>query len=223
MPKKFHRMETLPPGVKDLPYPQPWEFIYENFFKQSFNGFYVDIGAHDGITYSNTAYFDLNLGWNGICIEPLIKPYEKLINNRNAKTYNLAISEKEGYQKFYTIDGYSEMLSGLVNNYDSSHKKRIKKEIKKYGGSKTKSKMQTQRLDQILDKNQISNVDYLSIDTEGSELDILNSIDFEKVKFKIISLEDHHTDKVNKLLIGKNFKFVKKIASDLIYINNSSL
>ena len=77
MNSKFNRLDSLPDNANKLPYPQPWEFVLEKYFVDQKDGFYVDVGAHNGITYSNTAHFDLNLGWSGICIEPL----EKFLKN----------------------------------------------------------------------------------------------------------------------------------------------
>ena len=48
-----------------LPYPQPWEWIKDNIEFENKNPFFVDIGANDGLTCSNTAYFEMNLGWDG--------------------------------------------------------------------------------------------------------------------------------------------------------------
>ena len=53
-----------------LPYPQPWEWITDNINFEDKELFFVDVGAHDGISSSNTGHFEIDLGWDGICIEP---------------------------------------------------------------------------------------------------------------------------------------------------------
>jgi len=57
------------------------EYLYNNYFKNVNNGIYIDIGAYDGITGSNTYIFD-HLGWTGFCIEPNKNVYKKLQTNR---------------------------------------------------------------------------------------------------------------------------------------------
>ena len=67
------------------------KYLNENFFHNKSNGTYVDIGAHDGITGSNTYFFDL-LGWEGICFEPLPEIYNQLvINRKRPRCYRCAV------------------------------------------------------------------------------------------------------------------------------------
>lgn len=55
------------------------KYLIENIYKNKEKGFFIDIGAHDGITYSNTYYLEKELGWSGICIEPNPKIYKQLL------------------------------------------------------------------------------------------------------------------------------------------------
>ena len=109
-------------------------FIVKEIFHEMPGGFFVEVRAHDGITQSNTYYLEKNLGWKGICIEPNLRIYEKLRKNRKCLCLNTAISDQPGNFRFLKIDGYSEMLSGLIEKYDPRHVERIKKEIGIYGG-----------------------------------------------------------------------------------------
>ena len=72
------------------------------------------------------------------------------------------------------------MLSGIKSEYDPKHLERINSEVAKHGGSINTVKIQSRRLDSILEENKITKIDYLSIDTEGSELSVLKSIDLDK-------------------------------------------
>ena len=218
MNSKFNRLDSLPDNANKLPYPQPWEFVLEKYFVDQKDGFYVDVGAHNGITYSNTAHFDLNLGWSGICIEPLEKVFKELVKSRNAIFYNTALSEKEEEIEFYEIDGHAEMLSGIKDNYDKKHIKRIKKEIRKFGGNLQIKKIKTEKLQNLLDINKITKIDYLSIDTEGAELSVLQGINFEKTNIQVISCENNFSDDSVKLFLkNKGFNFVEKVCADEIF------
>ena len=57
------------------------KFIFENFFPVKSDGVFVDIGAHDGITLSNTWFFENYLGWTGYCFEPNPSLFAKLVEN----------------------------------------------------------------------------------------------------------------------------------------------
>jgi len=93
------------------------KFIIDYFNKKQ-NGFFIDIGAHDGITLSNTYILEKEFNWNGICIEPMLHQYKKLEKNRNCILYNCAIYDSIGEKTFLFIDydGYPDMLSGILKD-----------------------------------------------------------------------------------------------------------
>jgi len=196
-------------------------FLNETYFKDKTTGVFVDIGAHDGLFYSNSKYFE-DLGWTGLCVEPLPDIFLKLKENRKCICENYAITNEEGEDDFLVIKGYAEMLSGLVKDYDPMHLNRIDGEVNYYGGSKEVVKVNTIRLQTLLDKYNINSIDFLSIDTEGNELKVLESIDFNKTKIFAISLENNykHTN-IREFLASKNFEFVKTLDVDEVYINKN--
>ena len=205
----------------DLPYPQPWEWIKDNIEFKDEKCFYVDVGANDGLIVSNTAHFDLNLGWDGICIEPHPRAFIELEKNRkNSKNLNLCISEKETEVDFLVINGPAEMLSGIYDKYHPDHKTRIESEIQKNGGNKELIKVRSKPLKQIFKENFITKVDYLSIDTEGSEYEILFSIDFDEVDIRVISTENSSRKNIKEFLFKKNYTLATICCGDEIYYKN---
>ena len=203
----------------DLPYPQPLEYILDNIFNKERELFYIDIGANDGLTVSNTAFMELDLDWKGICVEPHPDAFSRLDKNRNCKKYNLCVSNTETEIDFYEVKGYAEMLSGIKSEYDDRHIERIKSEVEKNGGEVNIIKVKSMKLNSILEENNINKVDYLSIDTEGSELSVLQSIDLEKYHVRVISAEHNgYNDNVKNYLVGKGYRFITKICADEIYI-----
>ncbi|MGL4348372.1 MAG: FkbM family methyltransferase [Chlamydiales bacterium] len=111
------------------------QFVNENFFKNRTKGIFVDIGAHNGISLSNTYFFEKELDWTGICIEPIPHVFKQLQKNRNCLCICSCITtEHNTIQHFLQISGYPEMLSGLVDKFDKRHLDRITHEIKESGG-----------------------------------------------------------------------------------------
>src|ERR1700749_2898875 len=106
-------------------------YLYEAYFKHVPRGTFVDIGAHDGITGSNTFLFE-SLGWEGICFEPIPEVYQQLCLNRKCILKNIALSDTTGTAEFRRIKGHSEMLSGLVSEYSNSHLSRIDREMNEH-------------------------------------------------------------------------------------------
>ena len=108
----------------------------EVVFNNKKNGFFIDIGAHDGITYSNSLFFELNNNWNGICVEPNPKVFAKLNTLRKSTNLNVCIGAFNKTIKFTQIEGYAEMLSGISESYDERHIQRIEQDIERKGGNR---------------------------------------------------------------------------------------
>lgn len=191
------------------------EYIKNTFFINKVNGYYIDIGANNGITASNTKMFE-ELGWNGICIEPNPDIYQQLIKNRKCICVEGAISNiDQEYVEFCQIEGYSEMLSGILDTYDENHKRRILNEQQIYGGTRKKIKVKNFRFSDIVTEK---NIDYLSIDTEGSELGIVKSINFNEYDIEIISVENNsNTNDIKCFLESVGYKYITRRGADEIY------
>jgi len=194
------------------------EIIYNLFFKNKTDGFYLEIGADDGVRFSNCKFYE-ELGWNGIAVEPRLEKYEKLVENRNCICENVALSNIEETTDFLSIKGYGQALSGLTNKYHPKHVKRIERELKnKDNKGKEIIQVCTVKLPTILEKYNITKIDFLSIDTEGSELSILEPLDFEKYDIDVITIEDNYNDpELIKFFIERKYKFIRSIGCDKVF------
>lgn len=191
------------------------KFIYEHFFKKKKTiGRFVEIGAFDGITFSNSAFFEKNLGWHGICIEPVPEFFNELIKNRNCFCINGCISNQSGTKLFMVVG----MLSGLLDKYDERHLARIDTEVSLYNLEKRLIQVNCYRFNDIMKRYGVKHIDYLSIDTEGGELEILKSINFNAITIDIISVENNYNDKnFEKFLDTQGYRLVQHIGVDEIY------
>ena len=203
-------------GVK-----QPYQFVLDMLSHKK-NLFFVDIGAHDGLSCSNSAYMEFFLNWTGICIEPHSELFELLDESRNCKLYNCCINDSEGDVDFVSVSGDADALSGIYENMTKEHLDRIKGHIKKHGGDYKIEKIKSLSLNSILEENSVTNIDYLSIDTEGSELNILKGIDYNKYNIDIISAENNNDSdmSVRLFLESKGYIFITKCCADEIYKKN---
>jgi len=203
-------------------YQQPPEFT-RDFFNDKHGLFFVDIGANDGESWSNTLFLEKNLGWSGLCIEPHPTMFNKLVATRDVECINVAVADKDGNADFLCIEGSWEanMLSGLVDKYDPQHRERVDKEYLRYGGTSTNIQVPVTTLQSILNTRNISKIDYLSIDTEGAELSILQGLDLLNVDVTLISVETNYGRDVFDEFLGKyGFKFITKVACDSFYAKN---
>ncbi len=193
------------------------QYAYENFFKGKRNGVFVDIGAHDGVTLSNTYFFEKSMGWTGICVEPIPEVFARLKANRKCICVEGCIFDKRSTVPFLKISGWAEMLSGIVQNYDPRHVKRLQWEIDLNGGKSEIIQVKCHNLNQLLLDNNMLHIDYLSIDTEGGELGILQSIDFSTIDIDVLEVENNYHEPFREFLEPLGYQKITDLGPDEIY------
>jgi len=201
-------------------------FLEKTIFRGYKNGFFVDVGAHDGVSINNTLHFEKYNNWKGINIEPIKKVYDKLVNNRpNNINLNLAVCNNDGDTEFLCNTGYTEMISGIKDNFDSRHWQRLQNENKIMGSTTEIIKVNTKKLETICDEYNISHINYLSIDVEGAEFEVIKSINFDKVFIDVIGFENNYDDNsipIIKYLEDNNFVMIHK-SLDIFMIHRKSI
>jgi FkbM family methyltransferase len=177
------------------------QLLNQEVFKGFKNGFFVEVGAHDGITLSNSAFFEEDLGWTGINIEPNPDTFSRLIQNRpNNINLQVAVCEQEGEMEFIQNNEPNEMLCGLTSFYSEDQFKRLDKELTEKGGESAKINVKTRRLDNIFREHGVKRIHYLSIDTEGAEFTAIKSINFDEVYIDVIGFEVNYLEEGRKIV-----------------------
>jgi len=173
--------------------------LLETTFKR--NGYFVEFGAADGVFLSNTYLLEMGYGWHGILAEPAKSWHGLLRQARTAKIDDRCVWPTSGENLEFneTIDAEYSTISSL-NDHDQHSEQRK--------NGTTYSVPTISLNDLLLHHNAPQSIDYLSIDTEGSELGILSSLDFERYRFKIITCEHNFTpqrEKIHDLLTSKGY------------------
>jgi len=195
------------------------KFVHDTFFPGKRGGIFVDIGAHDGVRISNTKFFEESMGWHGICIEPLPHRFKELRRNRSCICIEGCISTREGTEQFRMIGPDYEMISGVIRFYDPRHIQCYKKAM---DHQSKEISVKAHLLNKILAEHEMYHINYLSLDTEGGELDILKSIDFNMYSIDVIDVENNYYDpEMQKFLVTKGYRLVTRIACDEIYVHES--
>ena len=163
------------------------------------NGYFIEFGATNGIDLSNTFLLENEFGWQGILAEPAKCWHQQLKKNRSAIIEtNCVWSESNATLTFNEVKN-AELST--VNNYSTSDFHKGKR------NSGNKYEVKTISLLDLLDKyNAPKKIDFLSIDTEGSEYEILKNFDFNKYEIKIITCEHNFTPMREKVfaLLSQN-------------------
>lgn len=190
------------------------ELFLKEYFFQKDKGVYVDVGAYHPFRFSNT-YWAYLRGWRGINIEPDLINYELMKTFRQEDiNINCGIHDEETSLEYYMFkeSGLNTFCNDAVGKQEDVLQKR---------------KVAVRRLDSILEENHIKKVDFIDIDVEGMELNVLNSIDWNKVEINCLlveqrnmSLKDVLESEVCKLLQEKGYTPISKYNRTVIYIHS---
>ena len=182
-------------------------------FRWKRDGFFVELGASDGVKLSNTLTMERDFGWQGICIEPLFNEFMRLLGNRHCKCVYALVDEFSGQDKtLASIDGAS-MLSGIRSSLQPS--------VKAYAyGTHV---LRTHTLTDVLqDANAPPLMDFLSLDTEGNEPGILRGLDFKRFNFRFICVEHNYREEnrkeIRRILEGSGYRFHSENRFDDNYV-----
>lgn len=161
------------------------------------DGYFVEFGATDGVTLSNTYLLEKNYGWTGILAEPGRMWQAALSLQRQVPIVHKAVWSKSGESMEFLEQGELSTLSG----FEGSHFER------QFSG---KYKVETISLQDLLDSHGApQSIDFLSLDTEGSEFEILSNFDFSKYRFGLIAVEHgrtHNRARILTLLEGAGYR-----------------
>jgi FkbM family methyltransferase len=183
------------------------------------DGVFVDVGAHDGETYSNTLFLEEERGWSGLCIEPNPSVFERLAARRAATCVAVAVGATEGTAEFLAISGYGEMLSGIRDQYAPAHLARIDRELAQHGGEAISHRVPVRRLDALLQEHELTHVDLLCVDVEGAEADVLGSVRLRDFGVSAVIVENNYTDGgLSRSMARQGFQLFARIGWDDCYV-----
>ena len=174
------------------------------------DGYFVEFGATDGFRWSNTWLLEKYLGWKGILCEPAEIWHEHLLKNRSCLIDTSCVAESSGHKtEFLEASQDSSPELSTVKSYAKSGDwaSQIRQDNAKYYD------VQTVSLNDLLDEYDAPNkIQFLSIDIEGSEADILGSFDFSKRQIKVVCVEHNYVEaqraKIRKIMLNNGYDHV---------------
>lgn len=180
-----------------------WVVKIFELYKSNYKGFFLEIGGADGFKNSNTFILEKYHGWKGIIVEPDPVNFKKLKKNRN----NAILLNKLVYEKNTTLPF---LVNGELSQIYFTKEK-----------NKKIFKLKTITLQQLLDNCKAPKIiDYFSLDSEGSEENILTKSAISKYVFLSITIE-RVTNSLHKLLIANGYVFVQTELYDSFYIHKT--
>eukprot|EP00929_Paragymnodinium_shiwhaense_P050934 TRINITY_DN25640_c0_g1_i3.p1 TRINITY_DN25640_c0_g1~~TRINITY_DN25640_c0_g1_i3.p1 ORF type:complete len:693 (-),score=145.52 TRINITY_DN25640_c0_g1_i3:59-2137(-) len=203
--------------------------------KMHYPGVFVELGAADGMSHSNTLAFERKFGWSGVLIEPSNEMFAQLKQNRpGCKCVHACVSRIAGDYEFMDDGLNSGFLGprgveGLMRSkqaFEGIDPAVVKGFAEVRQGDDTNWR-RCQPLGDILKEQlgSVRHIDYMSLDVEGGELDILRSLDFSYWYIDVFSIEMStiesrvkKADAISALLADRGYVYVDRLGPDEIYV-----
>jgi len=181
------------------------------------DGFYVELGANDGVRFSNSYYFEVNKGWKGVLIEPAPNLYVTCKKKRGANNVvfcNACVpfDYKEEFVRMKYCD--SMTISDNLDLDIGDHDKFVEsgEQFLNEGESPFIFGAKSATLNSLLKEAKApALIDFLTLDVEGASLEVLKGVDFSKYNFRYMVIECRDIDKMNAYLVQFNYSLGKKI------------
>ncbi|CAC5401665.1 unnamed protein product [Mytilus coruscus] len=185
------------------------------------NGFFVEIGGFDGESFSNTLFFEKVRNWDGLLVEASPFMYDMMLTkDRKCYMVNACISKSLPAMTFVLAGAITSAKETLTDR----HSKRIDREKIKYAKHEYWAHandtvkvncLPFRKLMRTVGRNYI---DYFSLDVEGAEMHILNSIEWEDLNIDVFTIEtDQHRDQIMSFMKQKGYKWIHKLSGDDIF------
>jgi FkbM family methyltransferase len=197
-------------------------FIFENFFPEKQNGFFVECGAFDGLTENTCKFFEQFRGWKGLNIEPTPYAFGKLQENRpDSINEQYALSSTNGKSVFTNV--IHPRLGLNFGNGSLSHSKTHKEELISIGCIFQEFECETIRFEQLHAKHSLPEIDLFVLDVEGHEKPALQGIlpiPFNNLpKVFCIEYTISNCDEITQLL-SEHYTFHSKYFHNALFIKN---
>lgn len=190
-------------------------FLNETIFKNKKNGIYIELGALDGVLYSNTKFFEDTLGWTGILIEPHPYKFTELTQHRpNNFLFNSLVScHTEPLEFRYFVNGHAA-VSGVENTLSQFHFDEFFDNSQWSMLSQSKMFITPRTLTDIVKETGLTHIDFMSLDVEGHEYEVLMSWDFsvpiDIILIETLGCEPEKEQLCREILVKNGYKFVTK-------------
>lgn len=197
------------------------DLVLDRVFKGKTGGTFVDVGGYDGVTGSNTLFFEQHRGWTGVLVEPVRAQLAKAKAARRCRCLPYAVSDSEGIAEFIEVtEGYTQM-SGLSDSYDAALLTKVRADPRH---KEDVIKVRTQTLSAILTEAGIPDPDFISLDIEGGEPSVLRGFPFDKHRVAAWAIENNTgAAEIAEIMRAKGYELIEFCGPDEIYVRRDLL
>jgi FkbM family methyltransferase len=164
------------------------DLVVDRLLRGKVGGVFVDVGGYDGVTGSNTLYFEQFKGWTGVLVEPVPENHAVAAMLRRCPCLAVAVADRDGTAEMIVVEKGFTQMSGLAGSYDPGILDRVRADPRH---AERRVEVETRRLDRIMDEAGIRAADFVSLDIEGGELGVLESFPFGRIAVSVWAIENN--------------------------------
>jgi FkbM family methyltransferase len=192
-------------------------WVVEVAFGGRTGGYFVDIGANDGVWLSNTYVLEKSFGWTGLLVEADERFFASLRENRSAALAPVCLDSKPGFIEFYRPS--KRMGCGGIIDRDTDAQPHVMEMRRNNGDFFDVVQVPTLTIDTIFKQYAVPDViDYLSIDVEGAEHRIFQAFDFSRYRIRTLTVE-RPKPPLKAMLNRNGYVVVGQIKTDTLYVH----
>lgn len=206
------------------------KFVIEKIFSNKKNGVFVEVGAHDGKYLSNTFMLEKKYNWSGVCIEPSVRAADLKRARQKSLIFNYCICSKEFDNKIVRFREFSNPEISVTLFEDLYNEPHLPKELKREEGKFWDRLKMCKTLDFTLEESGLKkDIDYISIDIQGSEWLAIKDFPFDKWNVKVFTIANDmyvggekkkNRDKTKSLMEKNGYKLTKAFSLKHLNIDN---
>lgn len=179
-------------------------------------GFFIELGANDGVTQSNTLFFQERRGWTGVLIEPIPHRFMQCLaaRGKRAKVRCCACVSAD-YERPMVEFEYADLMTAsaeLSNRDYASQRERAAQHFD--NATAYRFAVEAKTLTQVLHECEApASIDLLSLDVEGAEIEVLKGVDFDAFRIGAMLIETAHFDEIAAFLIPRGYRLHSQLSN----------
>jgi FkbM family methyltransferase len=193
--------------------------VIDRVFKHKQGGTFVDIGGYDGITGSNTIFFEKWRGWTGALVEPVEAQISKASAIRSCPCLGYAVANSDGEAPFIAVTNGFTQMSGLSDSYDPGLLEKVRADPRH---AENVINVPTRTITAILNEIGVKDPDFISLDIEGGELSALQGFPFDQHRVGAWAIENNTgASDIAALMHSHDYDLIEFCGPDEIYVRRN--
>ena len=191
------------------------DMVVDRIFRHKRGGTFLDIGGYDGVTGSNSFFLEVFRGWTGLLVEPVPGHVETARAIRKCPCLCVAVAAEEGAAEFIEVRSGFTQMSGLAATYDPQLLETVRADPRH---AEAVIQVPTRALASIFEEAGTPTPDFVSLDIEGGEVAVLESLDFDRYRPRLWAIENNTASSdLPKLMRARGYDLIEFCGQDDIY------